>query len=132
MNRDNKTDSMVREMTIIILVLGLLLQIALLFFAKERILASTGLWIGVMLAIFMLVYMYRILRAALGWGAEAAEKYVRRHSIVRYITVVVVYGVVIFARLGNPLACFAGILTLKAAAYIQPLCSKLKDKRKKE
>lgn len=124
-------NSIVKDMTVLILCYGVLLQVVLLFFAQERLFLSTGLWIGIMLAVFMLVYMYRILRAGLGWGAHEAEKYVRLHSIIRYVVVLGVYGIVIFARLGSPLTCFAGIMGLKVAAYLQPPCKRLKDSKVK-
>lgn len=124
-------NSIVKDMTRIILCYGVLLQIVLLIFADNRFYVSTGLWLGIMLAVFMLVYMYRILQNGLGWGAHEAEKYVRMHSIIRYVVVVAVFGIVIFAKLGSPLVCFVGILSLKAAAYLQPVCENLRNKKKK-
>ena len=124
-------NSIIKDMTLIILCYGVLLQIVLLFFAKNKFYVSTGLWLGIMLAEFMLVYMYRILQNGLGWGAYEAEKYVRMHSIIRYVVVVAVFGIVIFAKLGSPLVCFAGILSLKAAAYLQPIVEKCRNNKKK-
>lgn len=129
----HKNDNgIVKEMTAIILCYGLLWQVALIFLAKRRFYASSGLWLGIMLAVFMLVYMYRVLAASMGGESAAVEKYVLRHSIIRYITVVVVYGIVIFAHLGNPLSCFAGILGLKAAAYLQPVLHRFLENRRRK
>lgn len=124
-------NSIVKDMTFLILGYGMLLQIVLLIFAKNRFYASTGLWLGIMLAEFMLVYMYRILHNSLGWGSRDAKKYVQLHSIIRYLVVAVVYGIVIYAGLGSPLVCFAGILSLKAAAYLQPVLEKIRNKKEK-
>lgn len=124
-------NSIVKDMTFLILCYGVLLQIVLLVFAENRFYVATGLWLGIMLAEFMLVYMYRILQNGLGWGAREAEKYVRLHSILRYVVVVVVFGIVIFTRIGSPLICFAGILSLKAAAYLQPQVEKFRNKKEK-
>ncbi|MCI8372468.1 MAG: hypothetical protein HFI75_08740 [Lachnospiraceae bacterium] len=129
---NNCENRLVKEMIGIILCYGLLLQIVLFFVTPKRLYASFGLWLGIMLAVYMLVYMYRVLQTSLGMEAKTAEKQVRIHSIIRYITVVVVYGIVIFAHLGSPLACFAGILSLKAAAYLQPLYRKLREKNQEK
>lgn len=128
-----KSDNgIVKEMTAIILCYGLLLQVALVFLKSCSLYAASGLWLGIMLAEFMLVYMYRVLAASMGGEPGAVEKYVQRHSVIRYVTVVAVYGIVIFAHLGNPLACFAGILGLKVAAYVQPSFHRmLMNKRRK-
>lgn len=132
MNNCKEGECIVWDMIQIILAAALLIQIVLLIFAERRLYVSTGLWIGVMVAVYMLVYMYRVLRAGLGGESRAAQKYVRFHSIVRYISVLVVFGIVIFTHLGSPLACFGGILTLKVAAYLQPLYRSLKERRNKE
>lgn len=126
----NKSEnSIVRDMTVLILGYGVLLWIVLMFFVKNRIYVSSGLVIGIMLGEFMLVHMQRVLQVGLDLGARA-EKYVLMHSCIRYLAVVIVYGIVIFAHLGSPLACFTGMLSLKVAAYLQPFYSKLKKKEK--
>ena len=99
---NNSENRLVKEMIGIILCYGLLLQIVLFFVTSKRLYVSFGLWLGIMLAVYMLVYMYRVLQTSLGMEAKTAEKQVRIHSIIRYITVVVVYGIVIFAHLGSP------------------------------
>lgn len=120
------------EMIHIILACAVLIQVILLVFAGRKLYVSVGLWIGVMVAIYMPVYMYRVLWASLGGESRAAQKYVRMHSIIRYISVLVVFGIVIFTHIGSPLACFGGILTLKVAAYLQPVYRSLKERRNKE
>ena len=128
----NKNDNgIVKEMAGIIICYGLLLQVAFLFLARRCLYVSSGLWIGIMLAVFMLVYMYRILMAGMGGEVEAVKKYVLRHSVIRYFTVVIVFGIVIFAHLGNPLSCFAGIIGLKVAAYLQPAAHRFLENRRR-
>ncbi len=121
-------DRTVLEMMLIILLYGILVWLAGMFFAKRKMFHTSGLWIGIMIAIFMLVYMYRILRAGLYANSKEAVSYVRKHSIIRYLSVVVAYALVIFIPLGNPISCFAGIMSLKLAAYMQPLMHKLLTK----
>ena len=131
MNKGHKSDNgIVKEMIAIILCYGLLLQVALIFLMNRKLYGSVGFWIGIMLAVFMLVYMYRILSISIGGEPKAVEKYVLRHSIIRYVTVVAVYGIVIFAHLGNPLTCFIGVLGLKVAAYLQPHLHRFLESRR--
>lgn len=125
-------NSIVWEMAIIILGLGLLIQIVLFFFARECFYVSCGLWLGIAIAIYMLVYMYYILKKGLGSDAKQAKKYVLVHFVVRYLSVGIMFWVVLYARLGSPFSCFAGVLCLKAAAYIQPFLEKRRIKKVKE
>lgn len=125
-----KEDNILCELLILILIYGILFQIGGLFLAKEKLFFSTGLWIGILIAIFMLIYMYRILKRELGGPSKEAVKYVRLHSIIRYCIVVLVYGLVLVIPLGNPLSCFAGIMGLKLAAYFQPILHHFLQKKK--
>lgn len=125
-------NNLLLEMSMIIVSYGILLQLAGIAFVKRKLYYSSGLWIGIMLAVFMLVYMYRTLDAGLGIGEQGAQRYVLTHSIIRYVAVVAVYGIVILYELGNPLSCFAGIMGLKAAAYLQPFVHGLLEGKKKK
>lgn len=117
-------------MLLLILIYGILFQIGGLLLAKEKLFYSAGLWIGILIAIFMLIYMHRILKQELGGPSREAVKYVRLHSIIRYFAVVLVYGLVLIIPLGNPLSCFAGIMGLKLAAYFQPILHHFIKKKK--
>lgn len=129
---NNNENRIVREMIALILYYGLLLQVVLAFSVRRRLYVSLGLWVGIALAIFMLVYMYRILQNSFSLETKAAGNYVLRHSIIRYVAIVVLYGMLIFTHWGSPLACFAGLLSLKAAAYLQPWYRKLRENKKEK
>lgn len=123
-------DNILCEMILLILIYGMLFQIGGLLFTRDKLFYSTGLWIGILIAIFMLIYMYRILKRELGGPSKEVVKYVRLHFFIRYFAVVLVYGLVIVIPLGNPLSCFAGIMGLKLAAYFQPLLHHFLKKKK--
>ena len=118
-------------MSAIILACGLLLQTVLLFFVRERFYVSCGLWLGIAIAIYMLVYMYYILKKRIGSGADQAKKSVLFHFVVRYFSVGIMFWIVLYAHLGSPFSCFAGILCLKVAAYMQPFLEKRRIRKVK-
>ena len=60
-----------------------------------------------------------------------AQAAVARHSIIRYLAVILVLGVLMITEVGNPIAAFVGIIGLKVSAYIQPLFAKLSHRKEK-
>lgn len=125
---NKRENSTVREIIELILVYALLLQMVLLFFVRRRIYVSIGIWIGVVLAIYMAVSIQKALTASMGVNADSAQKHILKHSVFRYLIVAVIFGVVVAARLGDPFACFAGLMGLKAAAFLQPVYHRFKNK----
>lgn len=133
MIRMRKSDNtIVKELLVVILCYGLLLEAVFVFLTERRLYMTSGLWIGIALAVFMLINMYRALDTGLDLDAKTAKKYVMRHSILRYVVVLAAYGILIFARLGSPLTCFAGIFGLKVAAYVLPAYRRFQDRRKEK
>lgn len=127
--RDNHT---VREVIQLILAYGLLGQCIVLCFPGRRLYRSVGLWIGIALAIYMIIHMYKSLAGIMDLELKDAQGRMWRHSLIRYIVVAVVYGLVLVAGVGDPLVCFAGIMGLKVAAFLQPFYHRHKKKDDKE
>lgn len=126
---------MVLEMIGIIAGFGVVAAILEIIFAKNVIYSMTGLLIGLLLAVYMLVYMNHIMVAAVDFDAKSMEKYVIKHSVIRYLSIVAVFGVVCVTDFADPIACFIGLMALKVAAYLQPLMQKIKagmKQKKKE
>ena len=44
--------------------------------------------------------------------------------MIRYFVVIIVFGILMITRIGNPLAAFVGVMGLKVSAYVQPMLSK--------
>ena len=119
-----KENDTLRELLVGILLFGLVSQIVLLFFTKNRVYHSIGLWIGIVMACFMSFHMAETLDTALLLGEKGADSYLRKKSAIRYFivcVVVVVAGVIDFC---NPLTCMLGIMGLKIGAYLQPATHK--------
>ena len=104
-----------------ILLYGAVIQLAGVWFVKEKLLYSTGLWIGIALAVGMAVHMAVVIEDAVTiYGEGGAKGKIILYSLLRYAVVVVVFFVTAKFKLGNILMVFVGVMGLKAAAYLQP------------
>lgn len=65
------------------------------------------------------------------YGEQEAQRYMQKSYAIRYLVVVVVFIAVSWLRIANVLTLFAGIMSLKLAAYLQPIMHKLFAKFKK-
>ena len=65
------------------------------------------------------------------YGEQEAQRYMQKSYAIRYLVVVVVFIAVSWLRIVNVLTLFAGIMSLKLAAYLQPIMHKLFAKFKK-
>ena len=115
------------ELTTGILFLGVICLIVGSLFVKEPLPYAVALTVGVLLALITAYHMYRTLDKALSPGVDAS-KAVTTASLVRYVCILVVLGVILMTDKLNPLITFMGLMTLKVAAYIQPLTHKVCNK----
>ena len=104
-----------------IVIFGVLCQIVGVFLVDDRADFSIGLWIGVGTAIFMAFHMAVSLNATVERDVKGAQAAATRQNIIRYLVVVIIFGILMVTRIGNPLAAFAGVMGLKASAYLQPV-----------
>lgn len=112
-----------------IVIFGVLCQVVGFFLVSDRADFSIGLWIGVLTAIFMAFHMAVSLNSAVERDVKEAQAAVTRQNIIRYLVVVIVLGILMVTRIGNPLAAFVGIMGLKLSAYAQPIFAKKSQNR---
>ena len=74
---------------------------------------------------FMVIHMKNSLDEAVLYGEQEAQRYMQKSYAIRYLVVVVVFIAVSWLRIVNVLTLFAGIMSLKLAAYLQPIMHKL-------
>lgn len=119
------------ELILEIFLYGLLVQLTGVWFVENKLLYSTGLWIGIAAAMGMAIHMAVVILDTMDLAIEKQAK-VRTtvFSMLRYLVVVLLFIVVSYFRLGNVLTMFIGIMGLKAAAYFQPFMHKLLTKTK--
>ena len=119
----SKTDNTVlKDMIITMLLYGIIAQIVCLIIPGDHLRMTAGLWIGVAAGVFMVIHMKNSLDEAVLYGEQEAQ---------RYLVVVVVFIAVSWLQIANVLTLFAGIMSLKLAAYLQPIMHKLFAKFKK-
>ena len=122
-----KSYETLEELLVGILFFGVLLEGVLIWFSQRKLYFSIGLCFGIVLAVLAAFHMYWSLNRAMDRG-QAAVKYVLSQNMVRYGVIVIVFGVLCVLDFGNPLAAFAGIMGLKAGAYLQPFTHKILSK----
>ncbi len=108
-----------------IILFGILCQVLVFFLVEDKTGCSIGLWVGVLTAIFMAFHMAVTLNAAVERDVKGAQASATRQNIIRYFIVVVILGILMLTKVGNPLAAFAGVMGLKVSAYLQPLFARL-------
>lgn len=114
------------EIALNCLIYGALIQLVCVFIPYSLADLSLGLWIGVAIAIGMGAHMDMVIeRSVSGLTEKQAMHLMRMNSMGRYFFVVLAFGLVLVYKIGNPLACFAGVMTLKVAAYTQPFTHKI-------
>lgn len=116
------------ELVLGILLYGIVLQLAGVWLAEDKLQYSAGLWIGVLLAAAMAVHMAVVLEDAVSAGSSQGKLITM--SLLRYAAVVLVFFCIMKFHLGNPIAAFAGVMSLKISAYLQPSIHKIIKKKK--
>lgn len=120
-----KKNRTVLELNLGILALGLLLQVLFLMFADRKLFCCLSLFLGMALALAAVRHMYRTLDAALDLSGEDAQKMIYRGYLTRYLLLAAVLLLVAVTGILNPLLVFLAYMSLKGAAYLQPLTHKL-------
>lgn len=108
---------------------GMICQIVGVFFVTDKGNYSAGLWVGVLTAIFMALHMAIILNSVVESDEKGAGAIATRQNIIRYLVVVIILGILMVTRFGNPLAAFLGVMGLKVSAYVQPLLAKMSHRK---
>lgn len=113
------------ELILGIIVYGVIVELAGVWFVEDKIRYSTGLLIGIVLACGMAINIATVLWDAVDVGGESkARAKIVAKSIMRYAVVVVVFVIMMKFRLGNLYTAFIGVMGLKVAAYLQPFTHK--------
>ena len=89
-----------------------------------------GILIGMLLAMAGIWHMWKVLDTALEL-ANDAQKYATSKNLLRYAVVLVVFAVLMLTHFADPLAAFAGLMGMKASAYLQPFIRGYKEKKRR-
>ena len=119
-----KISETLKELLIGIFFYGIIVEVIGICFIKDKMYFTIGLWFGVFLALAAAVHMWWGLDKAMDMG-NGASKYALSQNMIRYGVIVVAFAALCIMDFGNPLAAFAGIMGLKAGAYLQPFTHKI-------
>ena len=109
-----------------IVIYGIVVELAGIWFVEDKLRYSTGLLIGIVIAIGLAVNIAQVIRDAVEiYGADGARNRLIIKSVLRYLVVVVVFFVMMKFNLGNLVTAFIGVLGLKVSAYLQPFAHKV-------
>lgn len=113
------------ELILELILYGLVIQFTGVWFVEDRLLYSTGLWIGIVVAAGMAVNMAVVILDTVELMAEKkASRKSALFAALRYIIVVAAFAVTGIFHLGNLITMFLGVMGLKVAAYLQPFTHK--------
>ena len=115
------------EMNIGLVFWGLVCQLAGIFFTSDKLIYSFGIWFGIALGMVNVLHMYRTLDRGLDMG-EAATKVIFRGYMIRYVLLVVIFGIIMVTNVINPLVVFLAYMGVKVTALLQPITHKLCNK----
>lgn len=114
-----------------ILIYGIIVQLVGVWFVADKLKYTTGLWLGIVMAMCLAVHMATVIRNTVdSIVTKKATAKTAIFSIIRYVAVVTLFLVVLYFKVGNVFAMFMGVMGLKAAAYLWPFTHKINRKRK--
>lgn len=103
-----------------ILLYGIVVELAGVWFVSDKLKYTTGLWIGIAVAVGMAVHMAVILFDSMDLPENGAKSKVTMQYMLRYFILVILFFVTAYFKLGNVVMLFIGVTGLKAGAYLQP------------
>lgn len=109
-----------------ILLYGVLVQLAGVWFVRDKLGYSVGLWFGIAVAVGLSINIATVIydSVTLDGGGRAARRIIAK-SVLRYLVVTVLFLLFGYLELGNLFTAFLGLLGLKVSAYAQPLLAKI-------
>lgn len=114
------------ELLLGIFIYGIIVQLTGIWFVEDKLLYSSGLWIGVITAMAMAYHIALIIAESVdAVDPQKARVRIITKGILRYAAVVIVFTVTMYYDLGNLVTLFIGVMGLKISAYLQPAMHKV-------
>ena len=110
-----------------ILLYGVVLQLAGVWFVEDKLYYSIGLWYGIIIAVGMAINLATVIFDSVAMGdSKYANRIIIAKSLLRYAVVVILFFILGYFDFGSLLMAFLGVMGLKISAYLQPLLHKNK------
>lgn len=125
-DRLKRIDRTLLELWSGILVFAVVCQCVVLPFPVGKAGYTIGLWLGILVALFSAFHMWHSLNRAFECDEKTAARKVAGGYIIRYLMTAVCLLILFWADKGYTpvLACFLGVMGLKAGAFLQPFTHK--------
>ena len=120
-----KNNETLLEMWIGCFLFGVLCQVSIVWFVKDKAGYSIGLWLGILAAALTVLHLSISLDRALDLGEGGAKKHMVIQNLVRYFVLIFFLVLLMITDFANPLAAFLGLMGVKAGAYMQPFFHKV-------
>lgn len=108
-----------------IVIYGIIAELVGVWFAEDKLRYSTGLLIGIVIAVGLAINIAVVIRDAVEIYGDGAQNRLIIKSVLRYVVVVVIFFVMMKFNLGNLFSAFIGVLGLKVSAYLQPFAHRV-------
>ena len=130
MRKIRNINQTVWELIIGIVFVNALLEVIGLIFVSQKGAYTIGLILGMVMAIGMVFHMNISIEKAMDIGGEHAKGYMLKSYAARTVVVLVVIVCVGVLKFADLLSLILGIMTLKVAAYLQPITHRFMESRK--
>lgn len=124
-----REDRTLHEMMTGIAVINAMLAVAAAFMT-DRKKALCAVAVGTFIALIYVIHMAVTIDDALNLDEKGAVVQVRKHMIIRYVFVCVVFAASLYFRIAQPVFLTLSVLSIKAGAYLQPFIHRLFNRRK--
>lgn len=115
-----RLDPTVRDLLTGTLLYGIITEGIGLIFLENRLRFTLGVLLGYVCVAAMVCHMYLTLEKGLDMNPDSAAKYVRRNSILRYVTLFAVLVVAMLIPQVSVIAVIIMIYGMKISAFLQP------------
>ena len=130
MRKIRNINQTVWELIIGIVLVNALLEVIGLIFVSQKGAYTIGLVLGMLMAIGMVFHMNISIEKAIDIGGEHAKGYMLKSYAIRTVVVLAVIVCVGVLKFANLLSLILGVMTLKVAAYLQPITHRFMESRK--
>lgn len=104
-----------------ILIYGALVELIGVWFVEDKIRYTSGLLIGIALALFLSISIAMSVRNQTEEIDKKEQVKIAFKAVLRYVVVAIVSIGMAYFKLGNIITWFVGVMGLKVAAFTQPL-----------
>lgn len=106
-----------------IMLYGVVVQLAAVWFVEDKIGYSIGVWYGVFIAMWMAYNLAKVIYDSV--MMDSRRKVLVAKSLLRYFVVVILLLMFGYFKFGNIYTAIIGVFGLKVAAYLVPVIAKL-------